>query len=495
MRSPTELRTTFAIRPAPPDRGQRRTSTVRAGVFGACILILCLAGLSSLGVAPFRSPDESAHVAYAVSIGHGTIPRKDEPGPRVIPGEHADRIYTADHPPLFYILITGPLLLGIHTGHPLLGLHLARFESILFSTGTVILTAALAGILLGGRRPEVAVTSAAVVATLGAFDFTSSQVYNDSLGALLSLSVLLATLLALRDGLRTGRCLLIVLTATLAIATRASNAEIVALAAAGLVAAGAVHDTRRWRGAAVGALWVGVMGAVCFAAVGWFYLLNQSRYGHLTGRTQLWLAPRSVSSFLLSPSSYVNLGEQTFANLAGVEHRGVLPWMLPTLQGGVIAIWSLTGVGLLWWLRHRPRLRPPRVSQLLMLLVVVHALAGLLYVAWWVHLGGRPNVRYLFPALPVVAVALARAVAGLPGGRFWAVLVVTMQFVMSAGYLAKLPAQWAGTGLWRAYPAALDQAGVPAPAVVTIGLLIGAIGGWLLCTRAILTVAPAEPDS
>lgn len=462
-------------------------------MLGAVIVFLCLAGLSGLAVAPFRSPDESAHVAYAVSIGHGTIPRKDEAGPRLFPGERADRIYTADHPPLFYVLTTGPLLWGIHIGHPLLGLHLARFESIVFSAGTIILTTALAGIIVGRRRPEVAVTSAAVIATLGAFEFTSSQVYNDSLGTMLSTAVLLCALPVLRDGLHPRRCVPLVLTATLAIAARASNAEVVALAAAALIAAGAIHTDRRWRGAVRGAGWVAVMGATCFAAVGWFYLINQSRYGHLTGRTRLWLPPRSIPSYLFSPGSYVNLGEQTFANLAGVEHRGVLPWMLPTLQGCVIAIWVLTGVGLLWWLRHRPRLRPLRLSQALMVLVILHALAALFYVAWWVHLGGRPNIRYLFPALPAVAVGLARAVTGLPGGRVWAAIVVTMQFVMSVGYLAKLPAQWAGTNVWRAYPVALDKAGVPAPTAVTIIMLIVAAGGWFLCTWAILTV-PAKSD-
>lgn len=461
------------------------------------LLFVGLAALSSLATPPFRSGDESAHVGYAIAVAQGEIPSRYAYRPAHIPGQREPtHVYTTAHPPLYYGLIAGPLLLGIDTGNPSFGLYLARIESALFSAATVALTAVLAWMLLGRRRPE-AVVAAATMATLGAFVLVSSLIYNDSLATLLSLAVLLGTLAVLRDGLRISTCVLLILAAAASMATRASNAETVALAGVGLLAAGAIHTRRRWVGVARGIGWAAGMGFACLAASGWFYRLNQISYGHLTGRTRTaddpasnvyaardYPYPGDAVSFLFSPDSYARLARDLYGDQIGVEH--ILAWSNTATVAGLVVVWSLVAVGALWWLRRAPSLRPTPTSQALVALVVLHCAATLLYVAWWVHVGGYPHIRYLFPALPVVAVALARAVTGLPGGRVWAVLVVTVQLVLSLGYLAKFPAQWTGEGTWGVYPAALGKAGVPLPTVVTVGLLLLVACGWLLCARAIL---------
>lgn len=475
---------------------------MRVGVLGAVLLFTGLAVLSSLAVPPFRSADESAHVAYAIAVGHGEIPSRYDYLPAQIPGQRdPTHVYTANHPPLYYALTSGALLLGIEIRNPLLGLYLARTESVLFSTATVALTAALAATLLGRRRPEI-VVAAAAMATVGAFVFASSLVYNDSLATLLNLAVLIGTLVVLRDGLRPRAGVLLVLAAAAAMAARASNAEIVALAGLGLIAAGAIHARRRWVGVARGIGWAAAMGAACFAATGWFYLLNLARYGHLTGRiagvfdpySPVYTAhgypyPGGAGPFLVSPVSYLRLIRDTYGDLLGVER--ILPWSNPVTIAGLIAIWSLMALGALWSLRRpkplRPhRVRPVRVRQAFIALVTLHCVACVAYVAWWVGVGGYPHIRYLFPVLPVIAVAIAVAVTALPGGRAWAMLVVAVQVVLSLAYLAKLPAQWTGEGIWNVYPAAFAKAGVVAPTPVTAGLLLLVACGLLLCGRAIL---------
>lgn len=461
-----------------------RATPARVGVCGAVLLFLALALLSALATPPYRSSDEAPHAAYAVAVGHGTIPHRTQQVRSEIPGGPHQIIYTANHPPLYYALVTGPLLLGIHVGYPVLGLHLARIESALFSAGTVALTAVLAGMLTGRR--ETAVAAAAIMATLGAFVSISSFVFNDSLATLLSLAVLLATLVVLRNGPRPRSCALLVVGAAAAITTRASNVEILAVAAVGLLAAGFIHGGRI---RAVG--WVLGMVAACAAASGWFYALNQERYGHLTGRAHLFTEYRrpsvgAIASFVSSPRTWGDLAWQTYGDLNHLEHT--LTWSNGLTSGGLIAIWSLTGVGVLWRLR---RLRGSRRPGPATALVVLHCALGLAAVIWWLGVGGRAHIRYVFPLLPVVAVVIAAAVLGLAGGRFLAVLVVTVQLVLSLVYLAKAPAQWTHTGIWNAYPAALGRAGLPVPTLFTVVVLLLAAAGWLLCTRALLT--RAEP--
>lgn len=492
---------TVAVAEPPPIGRDARSPpsprSVRRGVFGAVLMFLGLALLSGLAVRPFRSADESAHVAYAIEVGHGTIPRVGERPTTLLPGQ-APLNTAVNHPPLYYALLSGPLLLGVDTGHALGGLYLARVESALFSAATVALTAVFAWLLLGRRRPEAAIAAAGVMATIGGFVFTSSLVYNDSLATLLCLAVLTAALAVLRDGLRVGRCVPLILAAAAAVATRASNVEVVAVACVALVGAGAIHHRDRWRGLAHGVGWSTAVGAGCFAAAGWFYLLNQSRYGHLTGRTRdageapssLWAAfhdhaPGSSGAFLFSPRTYARIARQSYGDLLHVSNT--LAWFDSTALVGLVAIWSLVGIGLLWWLLGRPRLRPARTAQALAGIVVLHCMACLIYVAWWVHQGGFPIFRYFFPALPVLAVAIARVLTGLPGGRKLACLVLAWQLALSLCYLARLPAQWTGADIWHAYPDALGRAGVPAPALTTAALLAVVVCGWLLCAGAVLT--------
>lgn len=463
---------------------------VRTGVIGVILMFLGLAVLSGLAVEPLRPRDEASHVEYAISLAHGTIPRTSQHMTSHIVDQRRIRTYTANHPPLFYLVIAGPLVAGIAIDHPVFGLHLARVECAILSAITIAVTAWLAGLLTERRRREVQITAAAVLGTIGAYVYSSSLVFNDALATLLSALVLTGTVVILKRGSQPRVCWLVVLASAAAITARASCAEVVMLAGAGFVVAGIAHADRRGRGALRGLGWAAVTGLGCLASAGWFYLLNQSRYGNTTGHTGLPHESKSFIGYVMSPSSYRQLIEDTYGDLSGVDR--IFPWSQPLTTTSLAVIWAVVGAGALWTLSRRSGRAWFRRNLLIIALLAVHCIATICYIGWWVHTGGAAHTRYLFPALPVIAIAIAAAVLSLPFGRILAALLITLQLGLSVIFLAKVPAQWAGHDDWSTYSSALHNAGVPFPVAATVLLLLVVLIGWAMCLRGLLAKRAAE---
>ncbi|SNQ46988.1 conserved membrane hypothetical protein [Frankia canadensis] len=205
-----------------------------AGVVGAAVLLSSLGLLVVAVVPPFTSADEAEHTAYAVQIGHGSLPTLDTPMRSRLPGmpglpsgcrassaqaraaietrarelcgvrldrplTNFDLIYTANHPPLFYAAESVPLRIGTGLDRPRGGFRAARALNVLFGVGLVVATAALARELLP-RRPAVAVGAAGIIAVIGLVVTTSGQVYNDVLAMAMITGLLAAASALIRRG-------------------------------------------------------------------------------------------------------------------------------------------------------------------------------------------------------------------------------------------------------------------------------------------------------
>jgi len=102
-----------------------------AGVLAVAGATLTLAVANALAAPPFTGNDEAAHVAYALRVADGHLPRVTDrsaasPIGPLVPGR---LIYTANHPPLYYALV-GPPMGGLaDAGHPGAALRLARLAN------------------------------------------------------------------------------------------------------------------------------------------------------------------------------------------------------------------------------------------------------------------------------------------------------------------------------------------------------------------------------
>ncbi|MBX6391030.1 MAG: hypothetical protein IRZ08_18910, partial [Frankia sp.] len=255
--------------------GQRAWLAV--GILGACMLFAALTTLTALAVPPFTSADEAQHTSYAMDVGEGSLPvvatpvRARIPG---MPGIHADcqvsaeqaragveairarletgprpdygetvapeaeranalppcadirdnrqLTYTANHPPLFYAVESIPLRIGIETDHPEAGFRAARAVNVAAGTAAIVAVAALVRVLLP-NRPDLAVATAALTATVGMLVNASGQLYNDALALATTTAALVATLVLIRRGPSPARLILWCLALLAAASTRASG--------------------------------------------------------------------------------------------------------------------------------------------------------------------------------------------------------------------------------------------------------------------------------
>ena len=257
------------------------TAAARRGVLAVLLAFVTLGTLNLLTVPSYAPRDESSHVAYALAVAEGRLPRVDDINPAgALPGLQPLRTWTANHPPLFYALVAAPLEIGRRTDHPLAGLRVARAINLGLAAIGVLL-AGTVGALLLPRLPEAPILAAAATGLAGSVANTTAVVYNDGLGLAVSTALLVVGLRLLRDGPTRGR--LALLTALAGVGALSRFTVVLAIAAASVLAAAAVwHAVRRRRVVAtIGALVVPWIAAA--AAAGWFYARNRNLYGSITG--------------------------------------------------------------------------------------------------------------------------------------------------------------------------------------------------------------------
>ncbi|KJE23804.1 putative membrane protein (DUF2142) [Frankia torreyi] len=466
---------------APPGAAGRGPAMRRwfvTGVAAAGLIFSSLGLLVAAVVPPFTGADEAQHTAYALELAHGSLPQLDTPVRARVPGmpglpascraspaqaraavdAHADGlcgvrlgrglsnfdlVYTANHPPLFYAVEAVPLRTGEASGHPLAGFRAARVVNVLLGVGVVVATAALCRGLLP-RRPGVAVGAAAVIGTVGLVVVTSGQIYNDTL-AMATVTGLLAVTVALARRGPSPRILAgLAVLGPAAAASRASGAVALAAVVPAVAAAVALHTRgSRARRAGRGLAAAGGLLALTVAAVGWFYLRNQRRYGDPTA------SERIADMFPLGGAH---------PSIWQVLRNGDLWWYVyrgffgrPTLVTGhaeqvAVGIAVVTGAGLAAaalraCARRRSTGGAPSPSAadpsggsgggggssnsggggggavVGWLLVAGHCLLVVATLVGYVAAGGASFTRYLLPMAPVLAIGVAASCRALPLGR------------------------------------------------------------------------------
>lgn len=357
---------------------------------------------------------------------------------------------------------------------PVLGWHLARLASTAAGAATVLLTYLAARSL--SRRPIVPLLAAGLVALNPQFIFTSALINNDALLAALS-AALLWLVVDQRPGAALGRAGLIGLALGLALITK-QNALLLAPVALGWAALGPAAPRRtaaseqapHRRAAAAALLRLAAVAGAAAAVSGWWYVRNWRLYGDPLA-LDLFRAAFSTQAFDLTrarawTAALAQLHASFWARFG---------WMNIAPPGWVDWAYTLLGLGgalglVLAATAARGRRRSWREVWPLVALpalafgwVLSFALtAGL--VAW--------QGRMLFPALPAIAILLARGLAGLQGAaartqwipqRIWR----AGSWLLAAGYCAL--ACWLPLGVIRpAYPfhtlpehVALERLGEP----------------------------------
>lgn len=412
-----------------PDR--RRWSAI--GLGGVVIAFVGLGALYAFTVPKFLPADETSHVGYALTIGHGELPALDSPVPDEVPGlalqyEIRREIYTANHPPLYYLPVAVPLRLGVEAGHPVLGFVATRLLTVALTAVGAVATWWTARLLLPLRR-DVAVLAAAIAVLFPAVPRFAGVVYNDGFSlAVAASSMAVVTRLLVRGPTRgwiagaAGAAAALTLTRAVGIPA----AALVSLAAAAAVL---LHDTRTLRARAWRALAAGAAVAVAgLVASGWFWLRSKRLYGDIAGSAynleRFGYGPRGTTAGLITdPHWPFVLYRQLWGRVYDSAELAVGTGALP---GTIFALLVAAGAAALVVRRLRDHGRPTLESWRdaetatrgrVVGWGLVLAWVGLIYVSTisYIASGGGVHGRYLFPAIPAAALLTATAIGALPG--------------------------------------------------------------------------------
>ncbi|WP_083473841.1 hypothetical protein [Frankia sp. R43] len=468
-----------------------------------------------------------------------------------------DVIYTANHPPLFYLLESVPLRIGRSAGHPLAGFYAARMLNLTVGFAALVATAWLVRVLVPGR-PDLSVAAAAITGAMGGFIAVTTQVYNDALAVALITAATAATLVLLRRGPSARTLLAVAVLVPAAALSRASGAIAASLlvptvgVAVGLAFArgvglgggrrpalgGRPEPGRRpalWRSALVGLAAAVTTGLLTAAAAGWFYLRNERLYGDLTATGRIasmfptgieersawqvvtsedfwWLVYRGLFGRpkLLLGWPYrvaVGVGLLTLVGLLAAALRAGLAHAVARRAGhraagdsagdaagvtaGVAAGGAACGVG--------PARGTPVISLMCWLVAGTQALIAVATLVGFVAAGGASFARYLLPALPMLALAVAAGCSALPLARRGVPTVLVVgalwctTIVMLSRELARHDPSLADRDLLgRLRGAIAATAFSPSGASLVVGVLLALAGlGIVLLALSMLMLAPA----
>ncbi|EFC86276.1 hypothetical protein [Parafrankia sp. EUN1f] len=456
-----------------------------------------------------------------------------------------DVIYTANHPPLFYLLESVPLRIGRSAGHPLAGFYAARILNLTVGFAALVATAWLVRVLVPGR-PDLAVAAAAVTGAMGGFIAVTTQVYNDALAVALITAATAATLVLLRRGPSARTLLAVAVLVPAAALSRASGAIAASLLVptvgvavglalargAGLGVGGRSTPGRRptpWRSALVGLAAAVAIGLLTVAAAGWFYLRNERLYGDLTATGRIasmfptGIEERSAWQVVTSEDFWWLVYRGLFGRpklLLGWPYRIAVGVGLLTLVGLMAAAVRAGHAHAVARGRGRghgrgrgrgagrdagdgaARARSTLVIDLVCWLVAgAQALIAVATLVGFVAAGGASFARYLLPALPMLALAVAAGCSALPLARrgLPTVLVVgalwCTTIVMLSRELARHDPSLADRDLLgRLRGAIAATAFSPSGASLVVGVLLAlaalgfallALSLWMLATAAV----------
>jgi hypothetical protein len=509
-------------RPDPEDAGAVPSTTVRhrlrrlrrggwplVGVLAGAVVMGALALLVVLAVRPFASADENAHADYALSLAtEGRLPTLFDRVTPLLPFMHDGLQHVANHPPLFYLLAGQPLAWGVHSGHPFAGYVAAKvLSAVLAGVGTALLTSLLAHELFRGRRPAVTIGAGALVATYSFFVLVCGALHNDALAVFFSAAMTVCSAFVLLRGPSLVRLGLLAVVCLAGVATRADNATLLVMGGAAALLAFLIHTPagQRWRLGLAKGLGAGLaIGLVSLGGIGWFFLRSIHLYGNANGYGVLNEAaarkPRGETFWLLHHPSWLPFQFGITDIVPGLSARELLG-MVPV---GLVLIGALVGITRLVRRNRRAaggaaRTEEQRIRRAALWsfagLSLANGVASFVMIMHHVDLGGGLHVRYLFPLLPVVAVAAAAALSELPLRRFGvplmvAVVVETVLTVDAISHSAYFWVSRQATG--PVLPGLRDgiaRLGVPHPTLVLAALLATVVVGLGVVAVSVVRVS------
>ena len=487
---------------------------VASGVTAAVALYLSLALPRVLATHEFV-PDESAHVAYAFEVSAGHLPELGRHVvARTLPGQPVSYQYVANHPPLYHVLAGWVLRAATPDSALLTG----RLFTALLTVPTIVLAALLALSLRVRFGRQLAVATAALVASFAPLILAGASVQNDSLLALCGTAALTALVRVIRIGPTRARYAGLSVACAAGMLTKINMIATVAVAVAALAATAAATPRGRRRVRA----WLSgpaLVLAVTAAAAGWFYARIWSRYGDPLGGSVIYslVAHRdrepsgtTVQSYLLDPRSWWNLWAQAFGG--DYTRRSADPSITaPLAAAGAIlvlagaAIWAAGGIR-----RRRdwPRGRDAVQALAIPAALVAVVLGPVVLIADHVTHLGAPQARYLVPAVAAYAVIIASTLARLPGRRLGlaAIAFVGLQVVGTVAGIADALYRASGKGTtpdldghgwWHAFEVSLAARGHP-PQLVAVFVATGAVALVVIAVSLAVTgrsESTSSPDS
>lgn len=383
-------------------------------------------GLIYANVIPiFEGPDEVAHFEHARFISdHGALPSEARPG-------FPDHIQTAGHSPLYY-LVGALLILRVDTsayrswprnpyfsyGTDTLGqnvfrhtaqedfpyqgvslaVHILRLWSLALGAGTIVATYFLAR-LVSPLETWLAVGAAAFVAFLPQFIFMSSIVNSDNLVNFMSAvsMIQIVRIGAGRDTTTRGFVLLGSLLGLAQIAKGSALALIPVTAFAVILGCRAMDRRSLLKNIALASV-------AFFIISGWWYARNILLYGDPLALN--WRRIAYPDALRHGPLTFEQVAE--FARQVGGSFWARFGWANISLDErvylgfAIAALVAFVGLGVRVAREYRLPNFPRR--ELLLLAADILVVAALLFSLWFGYPVGGDQGRYLFTALPALAI-------------------------------------------------------------------------------------------
>jgi hypothetical protein len=385
------------------------------GPLGVTLCFLVMGMMFLILTPPFVPKDESSHVAYALAVADGRLPRIDDVNPKdAIPGLLPYQTYVANHPPLFYALGAVPLKVGQKIGHPILGLKGMRFLNLAFGA-VAVFAAGWIGALLLPRRPEAPTLAAAALGLAGLVPNNLAYAMNDGIALAASVGLLIVGLRILREG--PSRNLLIALGLLAVVGGLSRITTFLPIGVAAVLAACGTFlnrpSSRRWL-ASIGVFLLPFVTAL--ATSGWWYLRNKHLYGSATA-TEFILRMRHRERSLSPVHIVESLGfwRRLYVDIwVGYPHAGSLgrlPQWISEIAGAVGAFF-LAVAGVRWWRRGHPP--PTLVDAIAWTVLLAFGVANLVEIVQFFSVGGLAHARYLIAALPVAGCLAVIALRAVP---------------------------------------------------------------------------------
>ncbi len=484
----------------------RRHQWATIGLTGAVLLLLGGAAFQA-AANPAYLHDEAAHVGYVLRLQQADLPTIDSSVPlghgAALDARLARRgawfsedVYVANNPPFAYVAAIPFTEVSEHTGNPGGPLAGMRLYGVVGGAAAVV-TAFLLGRELGGADTFTGLVTAGLVASTLSISMVVAMASMDGIALAATTGVLwrgarFARTRTTPDATQLGIwCALAAAVRPMALALAVGVGGVAALLALRAHGRSAVPHLARIAGPAL-------------VLVSWSYLLNIRRYGDPTGSRALFakfdMTPNtgfwdSLWDGRSSATPFAYLLRERYADGPFYLYQPSTAAKL-TSAAGVAVLLAAIALAVVTARTDRRRDRAPILVPAAWALTTVAVVVPVVLLAKHYADGGGNHPRYLLPALPVFAAALALVVSR--ASRWLAAAAVV---AATTWYLVRIRA--AGHMRFPVDPffGPLFQRPLMGQPVRATALVVAAVGGVLLAASvvalarqraAVATPAPAR---